>query len=254
MEQEKEKKAVDVFMDGIQKDTPETFEEPEKPATEEKQEEDEKPVVEEKPIPFHKDPKIMKFIGKEVDRRLAERPQVFKEDKVEKDNEIVQVLTRIIGNDTPDKVTAVRELYGIITKQSDLGAEKAFERFQKEQELDREADEAAEQELDEGFDSVEEAFHVDLSSNKPLAKKMRNEFIDYIERIAPKDENGEVVAFPDFVAAFETFQELNKARVPSASRAKELANRSLSRSSETQETVPTDNSWKTVEKVFSKLG
>ena len=82
---------------------------------------------------------------------------------------------------------------------------------------------------------------------------MRNDFIDFVQKISSKDREGNIVEYPDFTEAFDTFQELNK-KQSSNSRAKELASRGTSRSSDASATpVSGDKSWKSVEKFFSNL-
>lgn len=220
------------------------------PKAEEKVEEE---VKEEKPLPFHKDPKVQRFIEKELTRKMGElktsQPQAT---AAEVKDEADEILTRIIGNDTPEKVSAIRDFKRYLSSLEEKGAEKAISQLQKKQEEERQAEVEAREELDRGFDSIEETYGVDISSNSPLAKKMRNEFVDFIKRVSPKDENGEVVQFPDLMETFALFQDMNKAKTPS--RAKEAASRSMARSNDAS-TVPVndDKSWKAVDKLFSKF-
>ena len=72
-----------------------------------------------------------------------------------------------------------------------------------------------------------------------------------VRKRAPKNEEGEVSAFPDLLSAFETYQEMSK-KAP-ASRAKELASRGMTRSTDTSSAVPQGRSWRDVDKFFEQL-
>ena len=209
----------------------------------------------EKPIPFHKDPKILKFIEKEVSKKLAEQApseeQRFKEEIGDKEDEITSVLTRIIGNDTPEKLSAINDFKKVLLAREDKGAEKALKYFQEQQEQEEQVYKEAENEVEQGFENIEEQFGIDLDS--PQSSKTRNDFIDFVQRISPKDSEGNIVEYPDFVETFSVFQDINKKTV-SNSRNKELASKSISRSTDASNApVSGDKSWKAVEKLFNKL-
>lgn len=206
--------------------------------------------VEEKALPFHKDPKVLKFIEKEVGKRVASVKPVEAISK-ETDDEITDVLTRIIGNDTPEKQAGIKDLRKVLVGLEEKGAQKALAQLEQQAQAERDKDEKAQQELESSFEDIEESYGVDLSSNTATARKTRSEFIDYIRKIAPKNSEGEVVAFPDMSSAFEEFQSKTK---PTTNRAKELASRGMSRSTDASAApAVADKSWKGVEKLFSKL-
>jgi hypothetical protein len=195
---------------------------------EEKSEETEEVVAEEKPLPFNKDPKVQKFIEKEISKRMAEfTPAESKQEQKKENDEVVDALTAVIGNDTPEKRRAIQALQDRL----DEGARKITEWEQREQQAEI-ADREAEEELATAFDNIEENFGVDITSNVPLAKKTRAEFVSFVEKIAPKDRNGDIVDYPDMNSAWETFSTLRKSTAQ-PNRAKELASRSMARSVET---------------------
>ena len=79
------------------------FEAPTKPEKEEVVEEKEK-------IPFNKDPKIQRFIEKQVERKLSERTfeQPARESKIDtSESPYGDILKEIIGDDTPEKRNAI---------------------------------------------------------------------------------------------------------------------------------------------------
>lgn len=216
-------------------------------------------VRDEKPVPFHKDPKVTKYIEKEIEKRLASiKPssseRTVKEAANETTNELVEAFKAIIGNDTPEKIHALKMLEKGIQDIGSKASQEAISKIEAQQRAEIEAEEQAQSELEQGFENIEETFGVDISSNTAQAKKMRNEFVEYVKKIAPKNSEGEIVAYPDLPAAFEEFQERSKRITPTNSRAKELASRSMVRSNEAS--VPTktaDQSWNAVDKIFSKI-
>lgn len=181
----------------------------------------------EKPIPFNKDPKVQKFIEREINKRMAEfTPAESVKETTKENDEVVDALIAVIGNDTPEKRRAVQALRDRL----DEGTKKIteWENQQKQAEI---ADREAEEELASAFDNIEETYDVDISSNAPQAKKLRQEFAVFVEKIAPKDKYGDVIDYPDMNSAWETFNEIKKANAQ-PNRAKELASRGLARSSE----------------------
>lgn len=194
-------------------------------------------VKEEKPLPFNKDPKIQKYLEKrehEIEVRLSEK---FgnKESAVatqSADDRVSDVLTRLIGNDTPEKLSMVKEFKDILGNLKGEARAEALAEIQSMQSAEVEADREAEQELENAFENIEETFNVDITSNNPIARKTRQEFVSFVEKIAPKDRNGDIADYPDMVQAFETFSVMKKSTA-TPSRAKELASRSMSRSAET---------------------
>lgn len=211
----------------------------------------EEPVEKEEKLPFHRDPKIQRYIQKEIAKAtkdLTPREQARFEEERGDDDDLVGAFETIIGNDTPEKQHALKML-GITIRGLKEEATSATRALQNE----RMAEQQAEEQLYEGFETIEEEFDIDITSKSPQARKTKAEFIEFIEAIAPKDEYGEITEYPDFTKSFEIFQSL-KAKTPPASRAKELASRSMARASDAS-TIPEPQgfSWKDVDKHFSKL-
>ncbi len=249
-----ENSAVLDFLNDVKEPTTDIFSENINAGTVEPTEPDE-----EKSIPFHKDPKVQRYVEKQIEKALGNKTQTIetKQEVVPSDvKDVIGAFTAIIGNDTPEKVKALEALEKTLSGADERASTKAIERFQqqiKEQEQQQtQAEKEAQDELDTYFDEIEETYNVDLSSNAASAKAMRSQFIDYVRKIAPKDANGEVKAFPDMLASFEDFQERAK-RTIQPTRAKELASRGLTRSSDTASAAPQGRSWKDVDRYFDKL-
>lgn len=210
-------------------------------------------VKEEKPLPFNKDPKVQKFIEKEISKRMQQFEPREKEPVKEENDEVSDVLVRLIGNDTPEKVQMVKEFKNILEKGTQRAKAEALAEIEARERAEIEADKQAEEELENAFDNIEETYDVDLTSDNPLAVKTRQEFVSFVERIAPKDRNGNVVDYPDMTSAWETFSEMKKA-TSTPSRAKELASRGMARSAEASSKPQERVDWNTVDSFLETLG
>ncbi len=210
-----------------------------------------------KPLPFHKDPKVQKFIDKQVEKRLEQLEKSLpKKETIETskaDDEVNDVLTRLIGNDTPEKVSMVKEFRSILERGTERAKAEALAELDQRQQREVDADREAETELENAFDDIEETYDVDITSNNPLARKTRQEFVSFVERIAPKDRDGDIVDYPDMLSAWETYSELKKSTA-SPSRAKELASRSMARSTEVANKPQERVNWDTVDSFVESLG
>lgn len=220
--------------------------------TEQKEKEEELGVdPEPEKIPFHKDPKVQRYIEKEIEKRLPKEKPVVEEFKPSNED-FEEVLTRVIGNDTPERQAAIKDWLRTQSAREEKIIERARSLWQQEQQQIAEEEKAAEDELIQGFENIEDTFSVDITGSSPSARKLRAEFVDFIEKVAPKDSNGDIIEYPDFEQTFEIFQE--RAPKPSNSKAKDLASRGAARS-ETAETTKVDSpmNWDEVERAFNKM-
>lgn len=253
---DKNKTAVEAFLGELEgHNEKNTFETPKEDPFIPEETPVEKEPEEEKALPFNKDPKIQKYLEKR-EREMEERiKNSFKPEVITKEpekDEVTDVLIRLIGNDTPEKLSMVKEFKSILEKGTERAKAEALAELDSRQTREQQADRDAEIELETAFDNIEEIFDVDITSNNPIAKKTRQEFVSFVEKIAPKDRNGDVIDYPDMNSAWETFSEMKKATsVPS--RAKELASRGMSRSAETQPNNQTKVGWDAAEEFISSL-
>ena len=224
------------------------------PANKEEEKVVEEVEVEEKPkaVPFNRDPKVQRYIEKEISKRFAEYAPTPKEESNDSYKEVVDSFTAIIGNDTPEKIKALDALKNSLVNLDKKSANEAIRVLneQREQELEEEA--AADEELESGFEAIEETYGINLDENR----KLKGQFIDFIRKVAPKNDEGEVVEFPDLVETFDAFQSTRKSAA-STSRAKELASKSMERSGGevTQQQPQGRTSWDNVgDKIREKLG
>ena len=252
MQNEKE---VDSFLDGLDK----VVDDPFKPNTEDplntvvpEAKKEEEP---EEKLPFNKDPKVLRFIEKEISKRLANAPQQSEEKRfVEEhktDDSLGDVLTRIIGNDTAEKQNAIKDFKKELSSLKEQARYEALQEIEDRQSEEKKAEVEAQNELVQGFEDIEETFNVDLTSEK--AKTLRSDFVDFIKLVAPKDEEGQVAEYPDLQETFKLFQQTRtKSQTPN--RAKELASRSMNRPGDAGSAQPiTGRSWRDIDRIFSKL-
>lgn len=240
-----EKDAVSEFLNGVSE--PQDIFTEQEPETEPEEEKEE-----EKPLRFDKDPKVQKYIEKQVAKALKDRTPTVEESFKRETGEIKipESLVNLIGNDTPEKQRALKDFAETLASLKGEARQEFLSEMKAQENAQVEKDAKAREELDNYFDEIEETYSVDLTSNSASAKQMRAQFIDYVRKIAPKDEHGEVAAFPDLVASFEEFQE--KSKRP-ATRAKELASRGMTRSGDTSNAPVQGKDWKAVERYFDKL-
>jgi len=231
--------AVDDFLGNVNNDfsqndekNPLEVEVPEEHSEETTQEEQ----VEEK-LPFNKDPKVQRFIEKELSKRLAGIEEkinnVSKQGNNQEDEDDFYV--RLIGNDTPEKIAFIKEAKLREERREQLSVERAYQKLTEEKQREEAETREVEEQLYNSINEIEETYGVDLTSKDPVVKKTRVDFLKYVEKIAPKDSNGEILYMPDMNSAFETFQELRK-RPSSTGRAKDLASRGTSRSGDVSNT------------------
>lgn len=251
---ENEKSAVDSFL-GELKDDKIIDQFAQEQPLENKEIDDKVNDREEKPLPFHKDPKIQKYLEKrerEMEERLKASIPTPQERQTEEDSfkDTIDAFTNIIGNDTPEKVSALNALKKSLEGLDQRASEKAIERLEDIRQSEVDEDIEAEEELDEAFDNIEDTFDVDITSNNPIAIKTRQEFVAYVQKIAPKDRDGDVVEYPDMISAWETFSEH---RTKEPNRAKELASRGMTRSAETTSNPQERVTWNKVDEFIDTL-
>ncbi len=198
------------------------------------------PEVQEEKIPFHKikeDPKFQRFLDKEIDRRMKDILPVRQEQprEVVKDDKYLSYAEKILGNDSDENKAKSQVLAQIFSEIESKATESSYNRFAEESKQARQAELDAVNELQDGIDRIEENFGIDLSSNSVTSKKMRNDFLDFLGKVSPKNEYGEIKEYADIEAAFETFKEMRKPETNT--QAKQIASRGIANSNASSSTV-----------------
>lgn len=213
----------------------------------------EEAVEEEKALPFHKDPKVQKYIDRQVAKAIADTPTPPKERQTFKEEEInlPPSFVKLVGNDTDEKKQVLKDLSSYFGSLKGEARQEFLAEMQEQERAVQAQDQAALDELNAGFEEIEDSFGVDLSSGNANAQRIRGAFVEYLKKVSHKNADGEVDQFADIPAAWEEFQ--SKAQKPANNRAKTLASRSMGTQIVSDAPQVADRSWKGVEKLFSKL-
>lgn len=207
---------------------------------------------EEEKVPFHKDPKVQRYLEKEIAKRIEgiekkidAKPEVKHEDDDD-------YYVRLIGNDTPEKIAFIKEAKAREERMLQQAEERAFNKLSEERERELREEKEAEEYLVNAIDDLEDTFNVDLTSKDPVAKKTRVDFLKFVEKIAPKDSEGNIINYPDMTSAFETFQ-ATRPKNNSNEKAKDLASRSMSRSGDSISTPEKRVTFDNIDEVLREL-
>lgn len=209
--------------------------------------EEPEPIVEikaeEKKIPFNEDPKIQRFIEREVERKLGQYQAPVEKPKSK--HSVVSAFEAIIGNDKPEKVQALDALNETLSEYASKAERAEQIALEREQEMVQEAE--IDNQFDNGFASIKSNFNVDLDAQP----KVKAQFLDFVKTIAPRDEDGDITDLPNFAGAFEAFKKMSSQ--PSASAlAKTFASRTVQNNGGTPAPQSQPINWKTIDKMFNR--
>lgn len=145
--------------------------------------------------------------------------------------------------DTPEAQKAWKMQETLLARVEENAKEKALAEFENRNVKAQEAQKGFEEFIDLELESLEDNFNVDLTSNAPSARKARREFLEMVQNLSPKDENGVITGYADFGATFEQYQKIRSQETPdeTSARRKEIASRSMKKAGtgEGQTTQPT---------------
>lgn len=159
---------------------------------------------------------------------LAARLEAITEaQKVRVDDSVdyLKSIERIYGTDTPESREATEILKQALLEVKETAKREAIEAYEGKADAERQAVKQAEETLDEMLEEIEDEFDVDLSS--PSGEKARKDFFKLMEKMSPKDKNGDILYYADHISVWETYQE-KLARKPDTT-AKDLSVRSMTR-------------------------
>ncbi len=160
--------------------------------------------------------------------RQEERYKALEEIKRQNAPQDVPVEWLRIHGDTPEAREAWRYNQELLTQKVKEARDELLASLQKEREQETIAERRATEELEDGISSLEEEYSIDLSSNAPAARKAREEYLDALTAISPKDRaTGEIKEYGDPHAAYELYL-LKKNKGSDNTRAKNLAARGVS--------------------------
>lgn len=174
---------------------------------------------------------------------LAERVKVlseFREDnKPSKSSDELDPRLLSVFENTDAGREGARKLADYMADERARAKKEAFDEIERSNQEQQELLKQSESIIDSNLESIEDKFDVDLTSNAPKAVKMRREFLTTVQKLSPKDAEGNVVEYADFESTFEVFQQTQKEEKVDNSRQKEIAARSMQKPSSQEGTKPT---------------
>ncbi len=154
---------------------------------------------------------------------MAARLQVLSEVRETKDDpDYLKSLERIFGTDTPEATAATELLKNAMKGVSDQARQQALDALREEQRQNQEQVRTEESALDEMVDDIEDEYGISLT------KDQEKGFFRLMEKLSPKDKEGNILQFADHRAVFEEYQERMKRST--GNKAKDLAARSMTQS------------------------
>ncbi len=135
-------------------------------------------------------------------------------------SEYLKSVERIYGTGTPEAVEATELLKSALRGAKDEAKAEAIAAIREEQVEASEAVSVEERNLDDMVDELEDAYGVTIDGATSQG------FFQLLERMSPKDRNGDIIEYADPFSVWESYQ---SSRAKSDTRAKDLASRSMVR-------------------------
>ena len=146
--------------------------------------------------------------------------------------EYLKRIEKIYGTNTPEAIEATNLLREALEGVRQSATEDAFKRLEEQKGSEAKAVQEEEKNLDEILDHVEDEHGIDMSGDD------RTGFLTLLEKLSPKDSQGNIIEYADPDATAEFYLSRKE---KTASRAKDLASRSMTRSGATQESKLMDD-------------
>lgn len=147
---------------------------------------------------------------------------------VTEESDYLKSVERIYGTDSPEAQIATDLLKKAFIGARDDAEQRAYDRIKAEREQDTKAFADANNELDNMLEELEDEHGVELNEAQETA------FFKLLEKMSPKDREGNVTAYADADAVWEMFSEkLTKAKPDN--RAKDMSSRSMTTSGASKE-------------------
>lgn len=138
-------------------------------------------------------------------------------------NKSLESIDRIYGTDSPEGVAATELLKNALQGVQKKATEDALEIFRKEQREIAEASRKEERALDSMLEEIEDEYNVDLTS--PKSEELRKSFFKRLEKLSPKDSDGNILHYADHHAVWEDLSA--QIQKKPETRAKDLSSRSM---------------------------
>lgn len=141
--------------------------------------------------------------------------------------EYLKTAEKIYGTGTPEAAEATELLKAAIKGAEDNATRRALEMFREEQRQTSEAVSKEEKSLENMIEEIEDETGVEIDA------QTRKGFFQMLEKLSPKDSDGNIIAYADHHSVWEELQARKK---PADTRAKDLASRSMVRTGASPQT------------------
>ncbi len=152
------------------------------------------------------------------------------EKSVTEEADYLKSVERIYGNETPENQLAGELLKKAIVGARDDAENRAYNRIKSEQQQQVEEQRKAEGILDGFIEDIEDTYDVSMT------EAMETSYFKLLQKMSPKDSQGNVTGYADPHAVWEVFQDKLKSKGTN-NRSKELSNRSMTQSGTQQQST-----------------
>jgi hypothetical protein len=153
---------------------------------------------------------------------LAARLEALSEAQKSRENsepaEYLKAVEHIYGTNSPEATEATELLKNALKGVEERATERALEKFREEQQEERDAVAVEEKSLDAMVEDIED------ETSKEMDAQTKQGFFQLLEKLSPKDSDGNIIEYADHNAVWE---ELQARKQPQQNRAKDLAARSM---------------------------
>lgn len=153
--------------------------------------------------------------------QLAARLQALEEQRNSpaQTSEAVSSIERIYGVDSPEAREATEILKSELARVREEATQAALSALEERNSRETQAVQEAERQLDGMLEDIEDEFDVDMTD------QARTDFFKLLERMSPKDKDGNIIQYADHIAVWEDYQ--TRIQKPADNTAKNLSARSM---------------------------
>jgi hypothetical protein len=169
--------------------------------------------------------KEAEILNAQLNERIKVLSEVGKFKQEATDDDLAEI-DRIYGTDTPEHIAAGNILKKALRSREENAVQKALERIQSERTDDAQEQREEDKAVDDIEERIEDEYGIDMSNQSD-----RSSYFALMERMSPKDQDGNVKEYADPDAVAETFLRLKER---ANSRRQELSARSMTRSGQSQ--------------------
>lgn len=160
---------------------------------------------------------------------LNERIKTLSEaDRFSKEVEIDPRIARMFDTSDVGKENAMR-LAEVLNDMTSKAKADALEEIEERQARSKQEEKELDSFIDNELEALEDQYNIDLTSDAPASRKVRREFLEMVQSLSPKDEDGEITGYADFGSTFDVYQK-TRTEVKDSSRNKEIASKLMQRS------------------------